>query len=76
MCANPLYQIDKEWAVQLVGLCRIVQGYWLNWNAIDEEKRESHKEKKTFLKVWEIPGAHNWIHIWTKKKEKKNLNKN
>ena len=50
MCANPLYQIDKEWAVQLVGLCRIVQGYWLNYNALDEEKRESHKEKKLLLR--------------------------
>ena len=39
MLANPLYDIDEEWAVELVGLRMKVQGYWWTWNASDEEKR-------------------------------------
>ena len=38
--ANQWHQIDKEWAVQLVGLCMKVCGSW--WNVWTEE------EKRTF----------------------------
>ena len=37
MCANPLYQIDKEWAVQLIGLYMKVQGS--SWNGCTEEEK-------------------------------------
>ena len=40
LLANPLYQISKEQAVQLEGLCTKVQGYW--WTGVLWMKRREY----------------------------------
>ena len=40
------------------------------WPQCDEQQQQElvakrHRKKKGLLKKWDLPGAHNWNHVWT-----------